>query len=32
MEQLYLEQNLSYLGINDTFIKYGTVLMPVRYY
>lgn len=29
MEQLYLEQNLSYIGINDTFIKYGTVLMPV---
>ena len=29
MEQLYLEQNLGYLGINDTFIKYGTVLMPV---
>ena len=29
MEQVYLEQNLAYLGINDTFIKYGTVLMPV---
>ena len=29
MEQAYLEQNLSYLGIDDTFIKYGTVLMPV---
>lgn len=29
MEQLYLEQNLAYLGINDTFIKYGTILMPV---
>ena len=29
MEQLYLEQNLGYLGINDTFIKYGTILMPV---
>ena len=27
MEQLYFEQNFSYLGINDTFIKYGTVLM-----
>ena len=29
MEQAYLEQNLSYLGIDDTFIKYGTVLMPL---
>jgi len=29
MEQLYLEQNLAYLGINNTFIKYGTVLMPL---
>ena len=29
MEQLYLEQNLAYLGIENTFIKYGTVLMPV---
>ncbi len=29
MEQLYLEQNLAYMGIEDTFIKYGTVLMPL---
>ena len=29
MEQLYLEQNLAYLGLNDTYIKYGTILMPV---
>ena len=29
MEQLYLEQNLAYLGLENTFIKYGTVLMPV---
>ena len=32
MEQAYLEQNLSYLGIDDTFIKYGTVLNACRYY
>ena len=29
MEQLYLEQNLAYMGIDNTFIKYGTVLMPL---
>ena len=29
LEQAYLEQNLEYMGINNTFIKYGTVLMPV---
>ena len=29
MEQLYLEQNLAYMGLEDTYIKYGTVLMPV---
>ena len=29
MEQLYLEQNLAYLGLDNTFLKYGTVLMPV---
>ena len=27
MEQLYLEQNLAYLGIEDTYIKYGTILI-----
>lgn len=29
MEQLYLEQNLAYVGLDNTFLKYGTVLMPV---
>ena len=29
LEQVYLEQNLAYLGIDNTFIKYGTVLMPL---
>ncbi len=29
LEQVYLEQNLEYLGIENTFIKYGTILMPV---
>ena len=27
MEQLYLEQNLAYIGIDNTFIKYGTVCL-----
>ena len=29
LEQVYLEQNLAYLGIENTFIKYGTILMPL---
>ena len=29
MEQMYLEHNLSYLGFENTFMKYGTILMPV---
>ena len=29
MEQMYLEQNLAYMGIENTFIKYGTILMPL---
>ena len=29
LEQVYLEQNLEYLGIENTFIKYGTILMPL---
>ena len=29
LEQVYLEQNLAYMGIENTFIKYGTILMPL---
>jgi hypothetical protein len=29
LEQMYLEQNLEYMGLNNTFIKYGVVLVPV---
>ncbi len=29
LEQMYLEQNLSYLGQKDTFVKYGIFLIPV---
>ena len=29
LEQMYLEQNLGYLGYDNTFIKYGIFLVPV---
>ncbi|MDA9655212.1 hypothetical protein N9T15_02035 [Pelagibacteraceae bacterium] len=29
LEQMYLEQNLEYMGLNNTFIKYGVFLIPV---
>jgi hypothetical protein len=29
LEQMYLEQNLEYMGLNNTFLKYGVVLIPV---
>jgi hypothetical protein len=29
LEQMYLEQNLSYIGLEDTFVKYGVFLIPV---
>jgi hypothetical protein len=29
LEQMYLEQNLEYMGLDNTFIKYGIFLIPV---
>ena len=29
LEQMYLEQNLGYMGYDNTFIKYGIFLVPV---
>ena len=29
LEQMYLEQNLEYMGLNNTFVKYGIFLIPV---
>tara|TARA_A100001011_G_C14268317_1_gene825764 strand:- start:769 stop:1953 length:1185 start_codon:yes stop_codon:yes gene_type:complete len=29
LEQMYLEQNLGYMGMDNTFVKYGIFLVPV---